>query len=94
MQIYTPCGDIVQETHQRSTAARRQGARIGVLDNGKPNARLVMEHLGQRMAERLGGQLGLVTDKGPGRNAATPCDPQVIDRLRSDVDMVLVGSAD
>ena len=65
-----------------------------MLDNGKPNARLLMERLGEQLAERTGAQLTLVTDKGPGHNAATPCSGPVLDRIVEEVDLVLTGSAD
>ena len=70
------------------------GLRIGVLDNGKPNARLLMARVGEQLAARTGATLALVTDKGPGGNAATPCTPAVIERLAKEVDLVLTGSAD
>lgn len=94
MKVYTPCGKIARAEQHLAQVAPARSLRIGVLDNGKPNARLVMEHLGGRMADRLGAQVTLVTDKGVGRNAATACDPQILDRLSSEVDLVLVGSAD
>jgi hypothetical protein len=68
--------------------------RIGVLDNAKPNARLLMERAAERMAARTGSTLVLVTTKGPGHNAATPCSDDVLARLVKEVDLVLTGSAD
>ena len=70
------------------------GLRVGVLDNGKPNARLLMARVGEQLAARTGATLSLVTDKGPGANAATPCTPAVMEQLREEVDLVLTGSAD
>jgi len=65
-----------------------------VLDNAKPHARLEMVRAASRLAERTGARLTLVTDKGPGHNAATPCSDEVLDRLATEVDLVLTGSAD
>jgi hypothetical protein len=70
------------------------GRRIGVLDNAKPNARALMERMARQLAARTGARLALVTDKGPGHNAATPCSDQVLDRLAREVEVVLTGSAD
>lgn len=70
------------------------GTRIGVLDNGKPNARLLLSRVGAQLAARTGSTLTLVTDKGPGANAATPCTDAVMARLAEECDVVLTGSAD
>ena len=95
MQIYAPDGDV------GAPAALRQpgrpvlrGLRIGVLDNAKPNARLVMERAAAQIAARTGAVVAVVTDKGPGHNAATPCSDAVLDRLQKEVDLVITGSAD
>lgn len=70
------------------------GLRIGVLDNAKPNARLLMERVASQLAVRTGAVVELVTDKGPGANAATPCTGETLDRIGKEVDLVLTGSAD
>ena len=70
------------------------GLRLGVLDNGKPNAGLLLTHAAGQVAERTGAQLTVVTDKGPGANAATPCTEEVLARLTEQADVVLTGSAD
>jgi hypothetical protein len=70
------------------------GVRIGVLDNGKPNALLLLTRVGEQLAKRTGATLALVTDKGPGGNAATPCTPEVMQRLTDQCDVALTGSAD
>jgi len=70
------------------------GTRIGVLDNGKPNARLLLTRVGEQLARRTGATLSLVTDKGPGSNAATPCTPAVLEQLTETCDVALTGSAD
>ena len=67
------------------------GARIGVLDNGKPNARLLLERLAGRVAERGRATVSIVIGKG---TAATPAEPEVLDALRENADLVVTGSAD
>ena len=93
--VHTPAGEIGVEPVQRSEGISvLAGATIGVLDNAKPNARLLMTHMAEALAERTGASVELVTDKGPGANAATPCTDQVLDRITKEVKIVLTGSAD
>jgi hypothetical protein len=95
VEIYAPDGTIGRPLLSLAPSPGvLTGLRIGVLDNGKPNARLLMERLGEQLAIRTGAQLSLVTDKGPGHNAATPCSAPVLDRIVEEVDLVLTGSAD
>ena len=95
VQIYAPDGAIGRPSLTRAPARPvLSGLRIGVLDNAKPNARLLMERLADRVAERTGATVALVTDKGPGHNAATPARDDVLARLVEEVDLVLTGSAD
>lgn len=95
MEIYAPDGNLGQPAP--SLAPPRPvltGLRVGVLDNGKPNARLIMTRAAEQLAVRTGAAVALVTDKGPGHNAATPCSDEVLDRLTKEVDLVITGSAD
>jgi hypothetical protein len=95
VEIYAPDGTIGRPSFARAPSPPvLAGLRIGVLDNAKPNARLLMERMAERLAERTGAQLTLVTDKGPGHNAATPCSDPVLARLTEEVDLVVTGSAD
>ena len=76
-----------------SLAARR----IAVLDNGKPNAALVMTRAAETLAARVGASLALVVKKGPGgrsANAAIPCAPDVFARVVAEADLVVTGAAD
>ena len=77
-----------------STTPVLSGGRIGVLDNGKPNARLLLTRAAEGLAERIGGHLATVTGKGAGANAATACTSQVLETLSKEVELVLTGSAD
>jgi hypothetical protein len=95
VQIYAPDGAIGRPSLSRAASPTvLAGLRIGVLDNAKPNARLLMERLAERVAERTGATVTLVTDKGPGHNAATPASDDVLARLAKEVDLVVTGSAD
>ncbi len=91
MKIYRPDGQIAQPPHQRAPGRRvLAGARIGVLDNRKPNAGLLMGEVAGRLAERAGSPAPLVMTK----IAAQPAPAEVIERLTGEVDLVLTGSAD
>lgn len=89
--IHRPDGPIVLGGHGRSPGrGSLAGARIGVLDNAKPNAGLLMTTVASEIAERSGARVTLVLDK----NAAKPAPDEHIDRLIAEVDLVITGSAD
>jgi hypothetical protein len=90
-QIIRPDGAIADQGHRPAPPRRvLAGARIGVLDNQKPNAGLLMGYVAGRLAERAGGPPPVVLTK----NAAHPAPQEVIDQLVGSVDLVLTGSAD
>jgi hypothetical protein len=66
------------------------GKRIAVLDNGKPNAALLMTEIAQRLAARTAAEVALVVAKG---TAATPAEPEILQQLEA-ADLVVTGSAD
>jgi len=73
------------------------GVRIAVLDNGKPNANVVMTRAAETLAARVGATVSLVTKKGPGgrsANAAIPCAEDIFERVVADSDIVITGAAD
>lgn len=73
------------------------GLRIAVLDNGKPNAGVVMTRVAETLAARVGARVSLVTKKGPrgeSANAAIPCAPDVFERVVKEADLVITGAAD
>ena len=90
-RIIRPDGAVVGQAHHLAPPRRvLAGARIGVLDNRKPNAGLLMGFVADRLAERAGGPPPVVLTK----NAAEPAPQEVIDQLVKEVDLVLTGSAD
>ncbi len=98
IQIYRPDGDILDSSF--ALAPRPDtlvGSRIGVLDNGKPNAAFVMTTIAECLAERVGAELACVIKKGPGgrsANAAVPCAPDVFAEIVANADVVITGAAD
>ena len=70
---------------------------MAVLDNGKPNADVVMTAAAEALARRTGAEVSLVTKKGPhglSANAAIPCDPDILARVVAEADVVITGAAD
>ena len=98
MRIYRPDGDVdTTVTRLADSPASLAGRRIAVLDNGKPNASLIMTRLAEALAARTGATVNLVVKKGPGgrsANAAVPCAPDVFARVLAEADVVITGAAD
>jgi hypothetical protein len=66
------------------------GKKIGLLDNRKPNADIVLEHVAERLAARTGTEVVRRDNK----NAAIPCEDQVLEGIAKEVEIVLTGTAD
>lgn len=74
-----------------------RGLRIGVLDNGKPNADVVMTRAAETLAARTGASVSIITKKGPlglSANAAIPLAPDRLELLLAQADLVITGAAD
>lgn len=67
------------------------GSRLLALDNGKRGADVLLARLGEQLAARAGARFGGVLRKG---TAATPCEPELLDRLAAEGDLVLTGTLD
>jgi len=68
-----------------------RGRRLGVLSNGKPNARLLLTTLASRLSARAGMVAGSVSGK---TSPAHPADAEVLANLRLRADVILTGSGD
>lgn len=66
------------------------GKKIGLLDNRKPNADIVLEHIAERLAARTGTKVV----RRDSKNAAIPCEDQVLEGIAKEVEIVLTGTAD
>ena len=64
------------------------GLRIGVLDNSKPNADVLLDGVAETLAARAGATVRRWTKPGSSRPAT------MIDEIAAAVDVVLTGSAD
>ena len=98
--ILDPSGPLAKGAVQLAPAAPALvGGKIGVLENGKPNARLLLTRAAEGLAARIGGELVRVTGKSgrsgsAANNAATACESQVLESLSKEVQVILTGSAD
>lgn len=63
---------------------------VGVLENGKQHAKLIMEEIAKDLGQRYGVIHGMTRHKP----VSTPADPTILDELSSSVDWAIVGSAD
>ncbi len=97
-RVYSPEGHVAPSSTTLAPApASLSGKRVVVLDNGKPNAALVMSQISHHLGERAGSYVGPVVKKGPGgrsANAAIPCAPDMFERVLANADVVLTGTAD
>jgi len=70
--------------------SRLAGSRVGILENGKQHAELLLSSIAEELGSEHGVELVTVAHK----RVAAPADPEVIDALVEQADWVLVGSAD
>jgi hypothetical protein len=80
-----------------SSPGSLSGLRIGILNNGKPNAAFVLAYAAERLAADTGATVSLITKKGPygmSANAAIPMARDIFERLIDETDIVLTGLAD
>ncbi len=90
MEVYAPDGAVgAAPTGLAPGAGVLAGKRIGVLDNSKPNAGLLLGRMAERLAARTGASVEVVERK----NAALPAPDDVLARL-AEAQVVLTGSAD
>ena len=90
MKVLSPLGTMPDTV--RSLAKRRpslRGLRIGVLDNSKPNADVLLDRVAEALAAGAGGAtIRRWTKPGSSRPA------EMIDEIAAAADVVLTGSAD
>lgn len=91
MKVHTPAGNIGRPPVALAPSPPvLTGLRLGLLDNTKPNAGVLLDRLGQQLAERTGAEVAMVESK----NAALAAPDDVLTRLENGVHAVLTGSAD
>ena len=75
----------------RAPRADLRGATIGLLENGKQNARLFLEEVADILRERYGAGEATLRRK---ENFAAPAPPELIDALSAESDLVVIGIGD
>jgi hypothetical protein len=68
-----------------------RGLRIGLLENGKQNARLLIEDVATLLRERYGAGEATLRRK---ENFAQPAAPELVEELSTESDVVVVGVGD
>jgi hypothetical protein len=93
--ILDPTGLSSRETAPGLTLAARPtdltGARVGLLENGKQNARRLLEDVADVLRDRYGA--GEVTLRRK-ENFAQPAAPGLVDELSAEADVVVIGVGD
>ena len=64
--------------------------RLGLLENTKDNARLLLQRIGEQVRQELGAEVLLRRKENP----ATPADAKILDELAEKTDCVLTAIAD
>lgn len=91
IEIYAPEGRAAGAGEELADSVLQlQGKRLGILDNTKPNAGVLLGRMAGHLGERGGAELVLVETK----NAALAAPDQIMGRLTKEVELVLTGSAD
>ncbi|HYV60243.1 MAG TPA: hypothetical protein VFA62_09270 [Acidimicrobiia bacterium] len=92
IRIASPEGGVLRRQANLSALPESlDGLTVGVLENGKPNARLLLQTVADALAEQVGTRVGPVIGK---HSAAEPADAEVLDNLRRTAQVVLTGSGD
>ena len=90
-RVYAPEGRVRGVAESLALSVRAlEGKRLGILDNTKPNARVLLEAMARHLTETAGCDVVLIETK----NAALAAPDQVMGRLTKEVELVLTGSAD
>ena len=75
----------------RTGSGGLSGARVGLLENGKQNARRFLEDVADVLRERYGAGEARVVRK---ENFAQPAPAELIDALSEESDLVVIGIGD
>jgi hypothetical protein len=92
MQLYAPTSTTPKRKAFRAPAlASLEGARIGVLENGKLNAPEMLNEVAQLFVQRHGCTIRPVYSKS---NASAPAPANTLVKAAQDVDFLLTGLGD
>ena len=92
IEILDPAGQVQKVAAlQCNPAEPLKGRRLAVLDNAKPNARLIASLAGERLREEFSlGEIRYFRKENPTVGAS----PELLDEIAESADLVLTGSAD
>lgn len=91
IKVYDPTAvSSVRGGHLAQRLPSLRGRTVGVLDNGKANAGVLMSAIAAELKTQYGVRDVIVQTKP----VAGPASPQTVQILKEQADLVLVGSAD
>ena len=91
MKLMVPTGLVPEDVASGTRLVTSwKGARIGFLDNGKPNARELLHLIDSNLQDALPLRPGYHERRSPIR----PADPDMLERLRESCQGVVIASAD
>ena len=92
MQLYAPTSTTPKRKAFRAPAlASIEGARIGVLENGKLNAEEMLNEVAQLFVQRNGCTIRTLASKS---NASAPAPGPTLVKVAQEVDFLLTGLGD
>jgi hypothetical protein len=92
MQLYAPTSTAPKRQAFRAPAvASLEGARIGILENGKLNAEEMLNEVAALFVQRHGCTIRTLASK---RNASAPAPGNTLVKIAPDVDFLLTGLGD
>ena len=92
MRIHSPEGPVGAPPRELADAPGvLSGRRVALLDNGKPNADVLLACLAAELGDRTGASVG---DRVAKQNAATAAADDLLRALADEADVVVTASAD
>lgn len=92
MKLYAPTATTATKTRKRAPAlAKIDGARIGILENGKLNAEEMLREVADLFVQRHGCTVVKLASK---RNASAPAPANTLNQVAPEVDFLITGLGD
>ena len=92
MQLYAPTSTTATRKRTRAPAlAKLDGARIGILENGKLNAEEMLNEVAQIFVQRHGCAIVKLASK---KNASAPAPANTLVQMAPEVDFLITGLGD
>ena len=92
MQLYAPTSTTPTRKRSRAAAlAKLDGARIGILENGKLNAEEMLNEVAQLFVQRHGCTVAKLASK---KNASAPAPANTLVQVAPEVDFLITGLGD